>query len=184
MAGALCLALFACEQEQVSPDVTLLNSKQSELNLQPEKSQKERQFKASLTYEGNSIAGQSCEVRPWSDDSVPIELNLDGKASQMGRVTGIHNGCMQMPSGTSVGTTGSLVSSNGQEIWYKCDHLKRWYVDEERNMVIYRGTATIVGGAGRFEGATGSFVILVSQDLSQPEGIYVGEADLDGLISY
>jgi hypothetical protein len=73
-----------------------------------------------------------------------------GHSTHAGRTTHTATGFMDLETGAIISSSGIIIASNGDEIWFKS---------------LPDGTPVIWGGTGRFEGATGTQTLVEMWDL-------------------
>ncbi|NNC91665.1 MAG: hypothetical protein HKN80_04155 [Acidimicrobiia bacterium] len=141
-------------------------------------------------FKGTAVGEVTFEFGP-CPEGPQVTTHAWGKATHMGRVEATWVQCAVGDSGGFVGQVGTLVAANGDEVFLKADN--------PTGLSTYE--AAIVGGTGRFEGASGlldlSFVVepqlfpIPPCDPTQdpfgclnPTVPWPWSGSIDGLISY
>ena len=111
--------------------------------------------------------------------------HMTGELSHLGESEWFVSHCSTLDGLQLVNGEGALVAANGDEIWmtYTADLISPFTPPPV--VLLYRQTNVVVGGTGRFEGASGEFISLVAvtiEDLAVPA--VPAEAEFAGTITY
>lgn len=171
--------LFAsCQKETF--DIATVPDSESEISLRAPG--KAKAFSATVTWQWiQQDDGVDCLVEPGEASAERNSYKMTGHASHMGHITGYWFTCVQLPSGNCTQGNGTMMASNWNNLYYTFDQMK--IVRTEYPYMYFEGNATITGGTGRFENATGEFIITGFKDMYS--GPYAkGEFMATGTITY
>ena len=144
---------------------------------------KPRPFKGSMSGEAtfDFVSGACLDVTgaPWQTLSY-----LTGDLSHLGESEWFTSHCATLDGQQLVNGEATLVAANGDEIWmtYTAELISPFILP---GVLLYAQENIVVGGNGRFEGASGEFLTLVAvtiDDLTAPTTPVSG--DFAGTISY
>ena len=142
--AALVLGLAACQKDDSS---SASNSSQGE-NTQ--KNAVTRPFNAHSTGTIAIVYGEGNACYP---DFPQIQFIGSGNGTHIGNSADEFYVCLNAQGGLSGPFTGTLTAANGDEIYFSQSDMSVFiFVDEYGNVT---GEFDIIGGTGRFEGATG-----------------------------
>ena len=122
-----------------------------------------------------SLAG-TATITPLGGPIVAVEVRATGTATYLGKFTLEAPHVVDQSTLTAVGTY-TLTAANGDTLTADLDGIARMV--EPPNVIAITETATVTGGTGRFEGATGS--IQVERVFNRATGATTGT--FDGWIS-
>lgn len=122
-----------------------------------------------------TLAG-TASITPLGGPMVAVEIEASGTATHLGRFTLQAPHVVNQATLSAVGTY-LITAANGDTITADLAGTARMV--EPPNVIAISETATVTGGTGRFEGATGS--ILVTRMFNRATGVTTGT--LEGWIS-
>jgi hypothetical protein len=144
---------------------------------------KPRPFKGSMSGEAtfDFVSGACSDVTgaPWQTLSY-----LTGDLSHLGESEWFTSHCSTLDGQQLVNGEATLVAANGDEIWmtYTADLIPPLIIP---GTVMYIQDNVVVGGTGRFEGASGKFLTLVAVTIDDPTALTTPvSGDFAGTISY
>jgi hypothetical protein len=105
----------------------------------------------------------------------------DGNATHLGRFTATTEDSVNIATTQSTGTF-NLTAANGDRIFTTTVGQETGF--QPPNVSFVTQTATIVGGTGRFAGATGTFTVEFAQTIDFAAGTATGTGSFKGLISF
>lgn len=143
--ATLLLALAACQKDSSS----VSNSSQDETTLK--KKAVTRPFKTHDTGTIGIVYGPENECYP---NFSQIQFTGTGTGTHVGNHTGEWYVCMNQQGGLEGAFYGTMTAANGDQIYFSQPDPTVFTIDAEGNVT---GNFDIVGGTGRFEGATGHF---------------------------
>ena len=110
--------------------------------------------------------------------TVDVHSSGGGQGTHLGRFTATFHALVTLPAGTAVGTF-TFVAANGDSVF--ATFTGQSAPTNVAGVVSIQEIATITGGTGRFEGATGSFTIdrLLNQGTHVSFGSFSGTIDLN-----
>ena len=145
----LCVLAAACSRgldSPVAPSSAMATSGASQTQTQQASSVP---FRGQYTQEGQATFDPP--------DTLVITANLTGTATHLGQFTATSEG-----RGPGTGTI-TFTAANGDQLFSKPVGLENEFIPPNVSKVVM--TVSIVGGTGRFSGATGSFTLYLTETI-------------------
>jgi hypothetical protein len=161
----LCVLAAACSGQGLSP-------------TSPSATQLQAQAGTELPFQGSFTRESFAVFEP------PITLVITGTATgtatQLGRFTGTSVNRVNTTNNTATGTF-NLTAANGDQLLTTINGVENEFVPPNVSKVTLN--ARIVGGTGRFAGATGAFTIRITEAIDFVANTATGSGSFDGTIS-
>ena len=141
-------------------------------------SQTEAQQGTDLPFQGSFTRESSAVFEP------PITLVITGintgTSTQLGRFTATSVDRVNTTTNTATGTF-NFTAANGDQLWTTTTGVEDEFVPPNVSKVTQ--SARIVGGTGRFAGATGTLTMLITETIDFVTNTATGSGTVDGTIS-
>jgi hypothetical protein len=130
---------------------------------------------ANLPFHGSLDGAETAVPHP---PTIDVQSTGGGEATHLGRFTATFHALVTLPAGTAVGEF-TFVAANGARLF--ATFTGQSAPTSVADVVSIQEIATITGGTGRFEDATGSFTIdrLLNQVTHISSGSFSGTIDLN-----
>jgi hypothetical protein len=135
-------------------------------------------FSGQYTQQTNAVANCPPTCPP---TTLVISGTGEGNATHLGRFTATSEDSVNIATTQSTGTF-NLTAANGDRIFTTTVGHETGF--QPPNVSSVTQTATIVGGTGRFAGATGSFTVAFTQTIDFATATAAGTGSFEGRISF